>query len=634
MVIMHNMSAANAALRVAIGEQSAGKSAERLGSGYKINRAGDDAAGLTISEKMRWQIRGLGRASDNAGDGISYIQTTEGALSEMHELMKRCKELCVQAANDTNTEQDRAAVQQEIDQVIKEIDRISSTTQYNTMNVFQKGGIDPYAAQEAEANVTQKVEVTYEFIDADGNKLQTDSGHGNAVSNYTGDNATIAAYVADQAAKAAQAVLSAYPALKGASTDGLKVGLQLKSMDGAGNTLASAALSMAWSTGQTEMTYTLNVDLDDFNINNYNDGGLAATLAHEMTHLIMQDTLTSGMLGQNSEKYPLWFVEGMAQTASGDGGWLSYQLNTSSSDAAIKSYLSQTATMPYGAGYLSTLYLAQLASGAGVNNVSTGSLRSGVDKILGKLVEGYTLSQVINEISGGKYKDYKVFQSKVSADADAVDFTKSFLAARGATGAGSIVAGSLTTEEKDILNGVSAYGTSYTVDTGTTAYTNIFGSGFTFPDKGNASGVGGGGTGTGGATYTGDGLMLQVGSLSGQAIKLGIFDASADALLRGNTIDVMLFDTATSSITIADDAIDAISNMRSYYGAMQNRLEHVIANLDNTGENTQAAESRIRDTDMAKEMLSYSTASVVTQAAQAMLAQANQSREAVLKLLE
>lgn len=631
MVIMHNMSAADAAGRVTTGEQRTAKSAERLSSGYKVNRAADDAAGLTISEKMRWQIRGLGRASDNANDGISYIQTAEGALGEMHTMMDRCKELCVQAANDTNTEADRRAVQKELDELTMEIDRIASTTQYNTMNVFPKGGMDPYASRAVTPQL-QAVDITYEFIDANGNKLTVDNGHGNTVSNYTGDQKIMADYIADQAAKATQAIMAAYPALLGASSSNIKVGLQLAPMDGKGGTLASASLSMRWTANQTEMTYTMNVDTADYDITNYNDGELAATISHEMTHLIMQDTLTSGMVGKNSEPYPLWFVEGMAQTASGDDGWLSHRLNAASTTADIKNYLAQTASMPYGAGYLSTLYLAQMASKASA--VSTASLRNGVNRILGELIKGRTLSQVINDISGGKYKDYKDFQNNVSNDTDAIRFTQDFIAARGANGAGSIIANSLATETKDILNGKTPYTNSYTIVTGTTSYTSVFGSGFTFPDAGTPNGAGGGGTGTGGSTYGGNGLMLQVGSLGGQGIMLNTFDASSSTLLKGKILDVMSFEKATSSIATVDDAIDAISKMRSYYGAMQNRLEHTIANLDNTAENTQAAESQIRDTDMAEEMVSYSNANIITQAAQSMLAQANQSRNGVLRLLE
>ena len=136
MVVQHNMTAMNANRMLGITTSAQAKSSEKLSSGYKINRAGDDAAGLTISEKMRSQIRGLNKASDNAQDGVSLIQVAEGALNETHSILQRMNELATQAANDTNTTADRSAIQSEINQLTSEIDRISSTTQFNTQNLI------------------------------------------------------------------------------------------------------------------------------------------------------------------------------------------------------------------------------------------------------------------------------------------------------------------------------------------------------------------------------------------------------------------------------------------------------------------------------------------------------------------
>ena len=136
MVVQHNMTAMNANRQLGITTSAQAKSSEKLSSGYRINRAGDDAAGLTISEKMRRQIRGLNKASDNAQDGVSLIQVAEGALSETHSILQRMNELATQAANDTNTTADRNAIQSEINQLTSEIDRIQSTTQFNTMNLI------------------------------------------------------------------------------------------------------------------------------------------------------------------------------------------------------------------------------------------------------------------------------------------------------------------------------------------------------------------------------------------------------------------------------------------------------------------------------------------------------------------
>lgn len=136
MVVQHNLTAMNANRQLGITTSGQAKSSEKLSSGYKINRAADDAAGLTISEKMRSQIRGLNKASSNAQDGVSLIQVAEGALSETHSILQRMNELATQSANDTNTTADRQAIQSEINQLASEISRISSTTQFNTMNLI------------------------------------------------------------------------------------------------------------------------------------------------------------------------------------------------------------------------------------------------------------------------------------------------------------------------------------------------------------------------------------------------------------------------------------------------------------------------------------------------------------------
>ncbi len=136
MVVQHNMTSMNANRQLGITVGNQAKATEKLSSGYKVNRAGDDAAGLTISEKMRSQIRGLNKASTNAEDGISAIQTAEGALNEAHEILQRMNELATQAANDTNTSSDRTAIKKEVDALTSELNRISSTTQFNTMNLL------------------------------------------------------------------------------------------------------------------------------------------------------------------------------------------------------------------------------------------------------------------------------------------------------------------------------------------------------------------------------------------------------------------------------------------------------------------------------------------------------------------
>ena len=142
MVVQHNMQAMNANRMLGITAGSQAKSTEKLSSGYKINRAADDAAGLTISEKMRKQIRGLDRAATNAEDGVSAVQTAEGALTEVHDMLQRMNELATQAANGTNSESDRQAIQAEIDQLVTEIDRVAETTKFNETYLLKGDGSD------------------------------------------------------------------------------------------------------------------------------------------------------------------------------------------------------------------------------------------------------------------------------------------------------------------------------------------------------------------------------------------------------------------------------------------------------------------------------------------------------------
>lgn len=140
MIINHNMNALNAHRNMNVNNTAAGKSMEKLSSGLRINRAGDDAAGLAISEKMRGQIRGLTQASRNASDGISMIQTAEGALNETQNILQRMRELSVQSSNDTNTSEDRASIQKEIEQLTEEIDRIGNNTEFNTQSLLKGDG--------------------------------------------------------------------------------------------------------------------------------------------------------------------------------------------------------------------------------------------------------------------------------------------------------------------------------------------------------------------------------------------------------------------------------------------------------------------------------------------------------------
>ena len=193
MVVQHNMQAANANRQLGVTTSAQGKVTEKLSSGYKINRAADDAAGLTISEKMRSNIRGLTQASSNAQDGISCVQTAEGALTEVHSMLQRMNELAVKAANGTNTTADRTAIQSEVSALAKEITRVAESTQFNTLNLlngsFAAGkNIQVGAANRTEQRITisiAKMDATTLGVSADKVDVKTESGAQKAISKIT-----------------------------------------------------------------------------------------------------------------------------------------------------------------------------------------------------------------------------------------------------------------------------------------------------------------------------------------------------------------------------------------------------------------------------------------------------------------
>ena len=395
MVVQHNLTAMNANRQLGVTSGAQAKSAEKLSSGYKINRAGDDAAGLKISEKMRSQIRGLDKASDNAQDGISLIQTAEGALNESHSILQRMNELAVQGANDTNQSIDRDAINQELDALTEELNRISETTQFNKQNLLDGNFKDKNL--QVGANAKQKIAISIDCMNADA------------------------------------------------------LGLGKETVKQGGNT-------------PTKVVYN----------------GMSFEYKTSMT------------VGSNK----------------------------TSAIAAFKKAISQK-----------------------VGNA--GNFIAQYDDTTGSIYYKATID--------GKEKRF----------ASATTAQKSYLADQKA-----IV-------EKAINDDFQKY-----VKTSKAS-----------------------------ATAGGNGEIR-------------------------NKARVDDYEAANNTITYVQNAINTVSTQRSALGALQNRLEHTVANLDNVSENTQSAESRIRDTDMASEMVQYSKNNILAQAGQSMLAQANQSTQGVLSLLQ
>ena len=634
MVVAHNIIAQNANRQLSVTGQRKSKSTEKLSSGYKINRAADDAAGLSISEKMRFQVRGLGKASANAQDGISLIQTAEGALNEVHSILQRMKELSVQASNDTNTDLDREHIQKEINELTSEVDRIASSTQFNTMNLLDgslaevsnsnSGAVSPDAMQFGGKTFI------FEMMGNGGKVDKVDGTQGVGANTFNSDE-PLANYAKNAASSAVSKLYTAYPSLfSNSATSGVKVGLELGNIDGKNNTLAYAQLTYSTGSDSSMMQYTMKIDTSDYppaffkTMTDAQKADLSATIAHEMTHLVMYDTLTVGMVSDGNG-FPDWFIEGSAQTSSGDGGWVGNKLLSTSSNADIAGYMSNGSYREYGAGYLATLYLGQLASGS--STVSSANMKAGLNNIFNDLSSGKTLDETIAKYTG--YNGVVDFENKVfnATDNSMSDFVRGFLGLRGTGGAGSLLATDISSTKIDTFVNPSGTGSYYEIDISYSAVKNYFNDGIDLN-------YGGGGAGSSkGLARSKGGLKLQVGALSGQAITVNIEAMNAKAI-GIEKLSMGSFASAGEANARIDAAIDKVSKQRSELGAKQNRLEHTVANLDNTQENAQSAESRIRDTDMAAEMVAYSAANIIEQAGQAMLAQANQSTQGVLSLLQ
>ena len=460
MVVQHNMQAMNANRMLNVTTSTQAKATEKLSSGYKINRAADDAAGLTISEKMRKQIKGLDRASTNAEDGVSSVQTAEGALTEVHSMLQRMNELAVQASNGTNSESDRSAIQDEIDQLTTEIDRVSETTKFNETYLLKgEDGTKKITMQAHDAGLAGKL---------------TDNGDGTAT------------FVMD--------------ALK----DGDKV-----SIGGKNYTIGSKKADVA-----AVVNKEITKKDDKFTVN-----------GTEIT--IVDDYKDSTGKDQAAGKYTLTDAKDLVKDgATVKVGGTEYKIMTDADNDGKDDVDATVITkdVAYGLAKNELLAANQIGDTEGVAAVADAKADGSFTITLGK-------AEVPNALS---------FSLHVGADAD------------------------MTNKIQVDIESMSA---------------------------------------------------------AGLGIKgLNVKDDSGKA--------------ATYAIDSIADAVAKVSSQRSALGAVQNRLEHTIANVDNVVENTTSAESRIRDTDMAETMVEYSKNNILAQAGQSMLAQANQSNQGVLSLLQ
>ena len=541
MFVQHNMQAMNANRNLGMVTTSQAKSTEKLSSGYRINRAADDAAGLSISEKMRAQIRGLNKASSNAQDGISLIQTAEGALNEQHSILQRMRELSVQAANGVETDEDREAVNNEISQLQEELTRISETTEFNTMKLLDGS--------------------------QSGSGSSAGSGPKFGIVDATLDGALVTSNVG-----------------------GIKVATSALATTKAGQETA------IWDA--TGKILTLNLSLNKV----YTQDEIDALVANAK----QEDSAATGAPAEVKVTLKNGIFNADSVTTNG-----------TATAAGIKA-VSDEAEVAAG-GFVGANKIQFTANKYGVEFNGT-TFDFAFDKEVGKEeVETTTAitTSAVNAVTAGEYtihlaagKEYTAediedilakagFDFDVTLSGDTPDEPNTLFATSGATTVGQL-----------------------TMD-GATAGAGL-GSANAMWGQAGYEGVSGGA-----------GITLQIGANEGQTMNFTIEDMSARSLgVDGNKVDLSTQEGAQKATTTIDGAIKKVSQARGRMGAIQNRLEHTIANLDTAAENTQNAESRIRDTDMASEMVEYSKNNILAQAGQSMLAQANQSTQGVLSLLQ
>ncbi|EOS25850.1 hypothetical protein C804_04374 [Lachnospiraceae bacterium A4] len=543
MVVQHNLKAMNANRMLNINAKASSGSTEKLSSGYRVNRAADDAAGLAISEKMRKQIRGLTQGSRNAEDGISCVQTAEGALAEVQDMLQRMNELAVQAANGTNSVTDRKYIQDEIDQLVTEIDRVSETTKFNETYLLK-----------GDEELPENLVHTFNYVKGDkidqlGTSSVLNAKSDRVMVNYNGvDNV----YVVSASISSAGSKESMTADVKTKGSDFTKY---LASGEvGTSSSVTSVAMSTSYAMFK-------NTNLNGVALQKMANGTVYAD-----KDAYIYDTETKNIIHIKATEDLGPYVKHI------DGA-------DDSTYTMDKRYRLLYNVNPEVTGFEDTLGMPKTVDLLTKNDFLGATSENQLYNKDGEAITGMGLYKYFNEngdYTGGLYADKDATKKIIENDT-----TSSLYYGKYITNLTEKVTAALTFSvhagaDSDLNNRISA-----TIDTM------------------SAAGLG-------------------VNKLKSSSI--GIVDETGD--------------NARESIDVVGEALKIVSTQRSILGAVQNRLEHTIANLDNVVENTTAAESAIRDTDMADEMVKFSNNQVLLQAGQSILAQANQSNQGVLSLLQ
>ena len=605
MIVQHNITAMNANRMLGLTTGSLSKSTEKLSSGYRINRAADDAAGLTISEKMRKQIRGLDQASTNAEDGVSAVQTAEGALTEVHSMLQRMNELATQAANGTNSTSDRQAIQDEISQLTTEIDRVSETTKFNEIYLLKgdKSGstqTNTLAAHDAGldgtlgASVDGKTTFTADKVEVGGKVTIAGTEYNIVDSSKTSDYTSIKEYTAAEGDKLVQD------------------GKTYTYVDTTGTTSAGKTPKAAgW-----------------FAEDNTTDTADAITLKEGSTLTTKADGKTTTLVGaagadmsKVAKAIPTW-VKGDTLVHEGKT-YVNDGTNWKDEDGA-------TANITPAAGDTYTIKATGKSGQIDNKGIST------VDNIQ-EMIKGLDKDNTI-KLKKSASDTGKTYTIGVTTKEDGTAYTADDVAAL-------VKSGMYVEDDANVYYAVPKNSGKANDITIQDAYAKMAEelkkASSIGADKGAEVKNNGDGTFeiTQGTVDVTEGLSfsLHVGADADMTNKINVNIDSMSAAglgIKGMNVADDNGSAATYAVDAIADAISKVSSQRSALGAVQNRLEHTIDNLDNVVENTTSAESRIRDTDMAEEMVNYSKNSILQQAGQSMLAQANQANQGVLSLLQ
>lgn len=741
MVVQHNLQAMNANRMLGVTTGAAAKSTEKLSSGYRINRAADDAAGLSISEKMRKQIRGLDQASSNAEDGISSVQTAEGALAEVQDMLQRMNELCVQAANGTNSKTDRQYIQDELDQLVSEIDRVAETTKFN----------DTYLLKGDETgDVTKQYTINYS-IEKTPNNVSRTTANANALDtkvNYKGTNNIF--MVDDDILNTGNSVHMA--AKKIGTGDDLTPYME-KDTSGTAGTTQTTAMSASYRTppvdapaliaGKTVPTWyaagsntaatadeilaALEIDAggdvvfkagaqfftvaadtgQQFGVQN--PGANTPNVITDATMQTLYEVATTGLKDSTGALVPDTDLESHFDTdgtykgglyKNKDGGaltevmaeqiknyvnvvpertvtlgnnsnaafnddyvaFIGVELDSNVVEGENGSVASQKGTNPDTISDLSTngidgtvrankdLYIYNTGNGT-ITHINAGDEMTAYLDSDNTMADGYMLVDILDggDFAGGDTTSDKVKQQMTNGinfiwDNNYVEDDYSMQKLYDANGkeVSGMALNKFYDENGNYMGGLYTTSQARTIDkvfadnASSDEYNNLVAMGYTPATIGDYVTITS-------SEVSGDlAFSLQVGADSDRTnkINVGINSLTAAGLgidkIHSSLIGIVdeTGNNATDAIDVVAAALQKVSTQRSALGAIQNRLEHTIKNLDNVVENTQSAESAIRDTDMAEEMVAYSNTNVLQQAGQSMLAQANQANQGVLSLLQ